>query len=604
MGKSVTMSLSDEEERTVQRTTRISQNAANAAPLPAQVLLGRYRVLDTNNTGGFGSVSVCWDSLLHRRVAIKRMPLQIDETSPLQASTIEEALNEARASCWLSNEHIVVVHDFEDDGVDSYLIMEYVDGLDLAELLSRVEYGVLSFDECAHMVSSLASGLSYAHENGVLHLDIKPANIMIDRSGRVKLTDFGMASLASAAGYGGARGGTVGYMPPEQIEGGQVDERTDVFSLAVVVWEALTGSCPFAAETPEQSLSLIQRGPSPALSRVEPELAGIVEETLLRALDPSPTARMSSIDEFARDIVAALGDVQEGRESLRDLLTQTEEDEEPDAREDWKRLHVPLSIRFPWLGPTVVRALSAGTAAIIAYRTMPCIFPDSAQATAFGIGGVGAACAVWPPLGGMLGIVALTGAILAQVASHAFPLALVIGVVGVMWWLVCGRRFDLSGASLLLPSCILSPLAGVGLCGIALSPGSAFLTAGGGYLFYLVMTCSIQSSFYANAITQNLSVYALQPHTWILALGCGLSGFVGSLFSRKNSLPMVIIGQVAATILACLSYILSAHVEKASIVFSVDGMAMGVAVFLGAILCIAYALLGESAINRKGDDRA
>jgi hypothetical protein len=204
----------------------------------------------------------------------------------------------------------------------------------------------------------------------------------------------------------------------------------------------------------------------------------------------------------------------------------------------------------------------------------------------------------------MLGIIALAGAILAQVASHAFPLALAIGVAGMTWWLVCGRNFDLSGASLLLPSCMMSPLAGVGLCGIALSPGSAFLTASGGHLFYLAMTCSIQSGFYANAITQGLSVYALQPRTWILTLGCGISGFVGSFFSRKNSLPMVVIGQVAAATLACLSYVLCAHMEKASIVVSVDGMAMGVAVFLGAILCIAYALLGESAINRKGDDRA
>ena len=105
--------------------------------------------------------------------------------------------------------------------------------------------GVLTFDECAHVLRSVARALAFAHENGVLHLDIKPANILIDRAGTVKLGDFGMATLASAAGYGGARGGTVGYMPPEQIDGGIVDEHTDIFALSVVVWQSLTGSCPF-----------------------------------------------------------------------------------------------------------------------------------------------------------------------------------------------------------------------------------------------------------------------------------------------------------------------------------------------------------------------
>ena len=223
----------------------------------AQVLLGRYRVLAVNSQGGFGTVNVCWDARLQRRVAIKRMPLRVGEHSPSEASTMQEALAEARTSSMLSHPNIVTMYDFERDDSYSYLVMEYVDGLNLADFLARVEDGVLTFDECAHLVDSVASALAFAHENGVLHLDIKPANIMVDRSGNVKLADFGMASLASAAGYGGARGGTVGYMPPEQIAGDMVDERCDIFSLAVVVWQALTGTCPFAAKTAEQSLELI-----------------------------------------------------------------------------------------------------------------------------------------------------------------------------------------------------------------------------------------------------------------------------------------------------------------------------------------------------------
>ena len=130
--------------------------------------------------------------------------------------------------------------------------------------------------------------LAFAHENGVLHLDIKPANVLIDRSGHVKLADFGMATLASAAGFGGARGGTIGYMAPEQLNGEIVDERSDVFSLAAVLYESLCATAPFRAGTPADSLKNIEKGvlyPSDLL----PDIPETAEHALLRALSPTPT---------------------------------------------------------------------------------------------------------------------------------------------------------------------------------------------------------------------------------------------------------------------------------------------------------------------------
>ena len=241
---------------------------------PEEVLLGRYRVLARRGTGGFGTVCTCWDQRLQRRVAIKRMPL-LAETG----TTAEEALAEARTSCMLSHPNIVTVLDFEADGAYAYLVMEYVDGLNLGELLARVEGGRLMPAECAHVVTSVSRALAFAHENRVLHLDIKPTNILIDRQGIVKLADFGMATLSSAAGYGDARGGTVGYMPPEQIEGMLVDERTDIFSLAVVAYQALVGQNPFAAPTAAGSLEKIRRdaapmaAPSRAASAHQPQIS-------------------------------------------------------------------------------------------------------------------------------------------------------------------------------------------------------------------------------------------------------------------------------------------------------------------------------------------
>ena len=227
--------MSDTRSRTTQTAYRTNPSAQLSNVAIPEILLERYRVLARRGTGGFGTVCTCWDTRLQRRVAIKRMPLlDSAENNNVFASTVDEALSEARTACLLAHPNIVTVHDFEIEDSYAYLVMEFVDGLNLAELLARVEGGFLTYSEAAHVVSSLSKALQYAHENGVLHLDIKPTNIMIDRQGTVKLADFGMATLASAAGYGGARGGTVGYMPPEQIEGMLVDERADIFSLAVV----------------------------------------------------------------------------------------------------------------------------------------------------------------------------------------------------------------------------------------------------------------------------------------------------------------------------------------------------------------------------------
>ena len=264
--------------------SEVSHNSV--AQTNEELLLGRYRILERRGTGGFGTVCTCWDTRLQRRVAIKRMPLATES-----GTTAAEALAEARTACMLGHPNIVTVYDFETSGAYAYLVMEYVDGLNLAELLGRVEGGRLTPEECAHVLASVARALSYAHENRVLHLDIKPTNIMIDRRGTVKLADFGMASLASAAGYGGARGGTVGYMPPEQIEGMLVDERADVFSLAVVIWQALTGSDPFLARSAEESLAKIRRGPGAAFSRIRPDIEAGVELALLDALAPRASER-------------------------------------------------------------------------------------------------------------------------------------------------------------------------------------------------------------------------------------------------------------------------------------------------------------------------
>lgn len=289
------------------------------------LILGRYRVLEVRATGGFAQVTICWDRRLCRRVAIKCIPLQSLHASDLPASTIEEALSEARTNSLLSHPNIVSLHDFEMDESNAYLVMEYIDGLTLEEMLARVEGARLTHEECAHILDCVALALTFAHENGVLHLDIKPSNIMIDKMGNVKLTDFGVATLASAAGFTDAKGGTIGYMPPEQIQGEMVDERADIFALSVVLWQAISGSNPFSAPTIEASLKKIKRGPKPKLSESEPSLEGFVEDTLVGCMAYQAVERILNVKTLADCLVPNLGNADKGQQSLVHLLSQTED---------------------------------------------------------------------------------------------------------------------------------------------------------------------------------------------------------------------------------------------------------------------------------------
>ena len=309
-----------------------SQHTARFSPdvplegTSSRELLKRYQPLETLATGGFGSIEICRDTHLRRRVAIKRIPLINGAGMP--ASDIMDVLREAHTAAMLQHPNIVQVIDFTHDTAYAYLVMEYVDGMSLAEFLHRVDGHSLTFDEAAAIADALGQALTFAHANGVLHLDIKPANVLIDHSGNVKLTDFGMARLSSAGGFGGSRGGTIGYMPPEQldIETGTVDERADVFALACVIYEGLCGSAPFMAATPAGSLDRIIGGATYP-SELIPHFPPGAEAALMSALSPMPQDRPDSIEAFCDRLLAGLGSVREGRRSLEQMVGELSNDE-------------------------------------------------------------------------------------------------------------------------------------------------------------------------------------------------------------------------------------------------------------------------------------
>ena len=466
-------------------TSQRAHPAQAPAPVPdppgtaAASLLKRYRPLETRAAGGFGSVEICLDGRLQRRVAIKRMPLATprDRTSH---ETTASALNEARTASMLQHPNIVSVIDFTYDSAHAYLVMEYVDGMSLEEFLAQVEGNSLTYDEAACIADALVQALSYAHENGVLHLDIKPANILIDRSGHVKITDFGMATLTSAAGFGGARGGTIGYMPPEQLRGDVVDERTDIFSLASLLYEALCGTAPFRAASPIDSMTLINEGVEPP-SAVLPRIPGLSEEALLTALDPDPAMRMRSVSDFGDRFLAGLGSPREGRRSLArmiDLLTSEEEGGESgdEAERDAPAPDIDpaegrLGSRWPSARVVATGAITGVSVAITSHALLGCMGLGDPVARSLAALAIGSAAFAAPQIGSAL---ACTG-ILAMVVGATAPLSAIPGAVLILalasaWWLVWGRASAPASAALVSTIALTAALGGPG---VAVAPAAA-----------------------------------------------------------------------------------------------------------------------------------
>ena len=572
--------------------------------LEQPLLLGRYRVVEARGTGGFGSVKVCWDIRLERRVAIKCLPLsQAPETS---ASTLSEALDEARITSRLTHPNIVTVHDFEVENGCAYLIMEFVNGLTLAELMARVEGGVLTYDECAHLLDSLADALDYAHGQGVLHLDIKPSNILIDTTGAVKLGDFGMASLASAAGWEGARGGTVGYMPPEQLQCSLVDERTDVFSLAVVLYQALTGTSPFAAKDAEASLKKIVRGAKP-LTKVEPELAGPVSDGLIRALSADAGERPTSAGELARAVIPYLGDEMEGRQSVASLLSQASGETGPDEQAWDDAARVSLVERWPWLPGAVLRATSAlacaGAAARMAPATAPrlaALLPAGALVPVCALA-LAAAGAALPEAGGILACVLAVVAVAAPgVYSPAFLVAGVVGLALLGWRATTAGASKLAHAALLLPVALTSPVGGVALAGGTLRPKPAALTAAAGAALQLLLARTLGAATGADVAAAALGML-VSPVAWLFVAGTAASAWLCAIVSADGGTARRCVGQVLGGAAAIATLALARRVENGGLWAAPAASDIAVAVVCAVLVMIETLTLGPVCQPREDD---
>ena len=274
---------------------------------PPRATLGRYQLVRVLGQGSMGVVHEAVDPQLGRTVAIKtvlRAHLLDDETS---GEYIARFQREARAAGRLQHPHIVTVFDFGDESDVSYIVMEYVRGRELAQAFTAGERFELT--EIVRIMGQLLDALAYAHAQGVVHRDVKPANVMLDEHGSVKLTDFGVARVADASmdrTLPGTMVGTPSYMSPEQIRGEAVGSRTDLFAAGVVLYQFLTGKRPFSGGGAiEVQRKILQDAPiKPSVAN--PEIPSAFDAVIKRALAKNPEDRYESAGAFADALRTAL----------------------------------------------------------------------------------------------------------------------------------------------------------------------------------------------------------------------------------------------------------------------------------------------------------
>lgn len=255
-----------------------------------------YAVRGVLGQGGMGVVVRAWDEKLHRDVAIKLLPSSFAADEQRR----QRFLREARACAAIRHPHVVGIHAVADDHDPPFLVLEFVDGVSLAEHLTHERQ--LPIDEVVRLAAEIAAGLAAAHARGIVHRDVKPGNVLLERDGRARLTDFGLARGSDPDGLTstGLIVGTPQFMSPEQIEGRPVDARSDLFSLGALLYRMLTGRCAFTGDSAIALARQICDQPPRPITELRPDvpawLAGIVD----RLLAKRPEERIGSADELLR----------------------------------------------------------------------------------------------------------------------------------------------------------------------------------------------------------------------------------------------------------------------------------------------------------------
>ena len=284
--------------------------------------LGRYKIQEVLGRGAMGTVYRAHDPKIDRVVAIKTISIQ-GVTAGEEEEYRQRFFREARAAGKLSHPGVVTIYDVgEQDGTQvPYIVMEYIEGITLDSLINTS--AERSIPRTLDLIKQIAETLDYAHSQGIVHRDIKPANILITPDGRAKITDFGIAKLAvNLLTMPGEALGTPSYMSPEQIAGGSLDGRSDLFSLGIILYSMLAGQKPFPGENATSVMfNITYKEPLP-LTELNPELDPYFNHVIARALAKSSADRYQTARGFAED----LENLSQGRTTSSRVLVEPDPD--------------------------------------------------------------------------------------------------------------------------------------------------------------------------------------------------------------------------------------------------------------------------------------
>ena len=267
------------------------------SPLKDSTFAGRYQLIEELGRGGMGVVYKAEDTKLKRTVALKFLPAELTHVPDIKA----RFMHEAQAAAALDHPNICTVYEFDEAEEKTFISMSYIDG---QSLKTKIESGPLELDEALEIATQVAEGLQAAHKKGVVHRDIKSANIMMNEKNQAKIMDFGLARVAGGTllTKEGMTLGTIAYMSPEQARGDRIDHRTDIWSFGVVLYEMFSSQLPFKGEH-EQAVvySILNRKPK-SIIELNSEIPAVLEQIVNKALEKNPDERYQHIDELLEDL--------------------------------------------------------------------------------------------------------------------------------------------------------------------------------------------------------------------------------------------------------------------------------------------------------------
>ncbi len=281
--------------------------------------MDQYEVVGTLGSGNSGTVKVAYEPEFERYVAIKEFsPTLVGDPYFLQ-----RLRSDAEQLKRLDSPNCVAVYDFIETPTRAWLISEYVEGASLRRILDRS--GFLSPEQALGVIKGTVNGLGHGHSLGLVHRDVKPANVILNREGLPKLTDFGQALVTPGSGSsGGSQARTPAYMSPEQVTGGTVDHRSDIYSCGAMLFECLTGKTPYHAEGAAEMMRMHVNEPVPDPRKLNADLPRGVADTVMRAMAKDPADRQPTAFQFLADLeqaaVAGYGEGWQGRASVRTLV--------------------------------------------------------------------------------------------------------------------------------------------------------------------------------------------------------------------------------------------------------------------------------------------